>query len=457
MDHAWRIAIGDLAGNIQPFRDGLLESPVPCLLAGLDYDTPWTRDAAINVWNGAVFASPEVARNTLLSVLEKGEDGVRIGGQYWDAIIWATGAWHHYLATGDREFLALAGEASRNALIRFEQTEFDPAAGLFRGAACFQDGVAAYPDIYVRNHGTSGILAWPDANPELRHPAGVGLPMFACSTNCLYVNAYRLMTRMERALGRPPDPQWERKAAALRAALVARFWDAAGGTLRYLVDPFGGCDYQEGLGYAFALLFDILDAPQAKRLLAGVSLTPHGIACVWPSFDRYVNHEAPGGSFGRHSGTIWPQVNAFWAEAALTHGRADVFEAELFSLARKAVRDAQFAEIYHPGTGLIYGGRQEGMTASEGIIEWVSCRRQTWCATGFMRMVLYGLLGMRLSEEGLSLAPHLPHGVERVAVHGLRYGQGTLDLMVTRGDRPSASKLLPWLAPAEHATLTACF
>lgn len=73
VNQAYRIAMGDLVGNVQPFQDGQLESPQPVILAGLDYDTPWTRDAAINVWNGLGPICPEVSRNTLLSVLERRE------------------------------------------------------------------------------------------------------------------------------------------------------------------------------------------------------------------------------------------------------------------------------------------------------------------------------------------------------------------------------------------------
>ncbi|MCU0961974.1 MAG: hypothetical protein MUF48_17910, partial [Pirellulaceae bacterium] len=61
---AYRIAIGDLLGNVVLFQDGLLERPVPVILAGLDYGTPWTRDAAINAWNGASLLMPAVSRNT---------------------------------------------------------------------------------------------------------------------------------------------------------------------------------------------------------------------------------------------------------------------------------------------------------------------------------------------------------------------------------------------------------
>ncbi len=37
---AFRIGVGDLLGNVGPFKDGLLEKPVPVILAGLDYNTP---------------------------------------------------------------------------------------------------------------------------------------------------------------------------------------------------------------------------------------------------------------------------------------------------------------------------------------------------------------------------------------------------------------------------------
>ena len=52
INEAFRIAIGDLLGDVQPFKDGLLERPMPVILAGFHFDTPWTRDAAINARNG---------------------------------------------------------------------------------------------------------------------------------------------------------------------------------------------------------------------------------------------------------------------------------------------------------------------------------------------------------------------------------------------------------------------
>ena len=188
-DAAWRVAVGDLAGNVVPFKDGLLERPCPVILAGLDYDTPWTRDAAINVWNAALLIPPTVARDTLLSVLQRTGDGVRIGGQYWDAVIWIPGAWQYYLVSGDRRFLVTAYRAAVRSLEYLYATEYDAHDGLFRGPAVYGDGVAAYPDRYIPASGRSCILDWAAEHRDQSLP-GQGIPMFALSTNCVYIAAY---------------------------------------------------------------------------------------------------------------------------------------------------------------------------------------------------------------------------------------------------------------------------
>ena len=415
--------MGDLLGNIRPFKDGLLEAAQPVILAGLDYDTPWTRDAAINVWNGLGLVWPGVSRNTLLSVLERTVDGVRIGGQYWDAIIWAPGAWAYYLFTGDRQFLALAAEAINNSLAHFESEEFDANFGLFRGPAVYGDGVAAYPDRYSPG-GTSSILDWVKANPGKKAPAGYGIPMMALSTNCVYAQAYRIANQMRAELGWEAMPAYDERAAALRTSIQAHFWNQGKGAFNYLVDAQGGCDYQEGLGHALALLFDLASPEQAGSVLEKQQLTPAGIPCVWPSFPRYT---ALGG-YGRHSGTVWPFISGFWGEAALKHGRPDLFANEFSILTANINRYAQCAEIYIPQTGDIYGGLQESSRA--GITAWVSCARQSWTASAYLRMILTGLLGLRFSTAGLAFQPYLPPGIDSVQLCGLPYRAGTLDLAV---------------------------
>ena len=391
LDQAFRIAVGDLLGNVQPFKDGLLDAIAPCLIAGLEYVTPWTRDAAFNAWFALSRLAPDVARNTLLSVLERTHDGtVRIGGQYWDAIIWAQGAWEHYLVTQDRAFLAIAHDAVKHSLTRFEVDEFDSADGLFRGGACFQDGVAGYPDFYAPAPGDppfSGIHAWVEVAGKKRFPTGGGMPCKALSTNCLYYRAYRIALLMAETLGLAPDPSWEHKARALHTAINTRFWSDDLGRYRYLVDAPGDDDRQEGLGLAFALLFGLADDRQALLIFETVYLTTHGMPCVWPTYPRYAGR----GEYGRHSGPIWPQVNAAWALACLARGREDLARQELVSLAAKACRDGGFIEVYHPETGAPYGGLQEHH-GRPGMELYPVIGRQSWCASGYLAMATALLL-----------------------------------------------------------------
>ena len=75
INDAYRLAVANLAANILPFKDGVLEKESPVIIAGLGYTTPWTRDAAINTWNAGGFICPEVALNTLKSVLKRDEKG----------------------------------------------------------------------------------------------------------------------------------------------------------------------------------------------------------------------------------------------------------------------------------------------------------------------------------------------------------------------------------------------
>ncbi len=448
INDAFRIAMGDLAGNITLYQDGLLEHPVPVILAGLDYDTPWTRDAAINSWNGASLLAPTAARHTLLSVLQRSDQGVRIGGQYWDCIVWASGAWHHYLCTGDREFLQLALEATRNTLEFFEQTEWDGESGLFRGPG-WSDGVAGYPLEYGDCHGSSSILDWPRCNPDKMASPGYGIPMQALSTNCLYYNAYRVGGLMASELSLAPDPTWAPKADALKDAINRHFWLDQKGYYRFLVGPLGSCDYQEGLGLAYALLFGIANDQQAAQLFTNVHVTPAGLPCEWPSFPRY---DAPDGqAFARHAGTVWPQIQGFWAEAAARAKRPEIFAHEFLQLAQHARRDRHFAEIYHPLTGVAYGGMQEA--GDRGIILWEATSRQTWAATAYLRMVLLGLVGMRCDTQGVSFEPCLPPGIHSVELKNLRYRQALLDISIqgpgttvrqcTINDRPAERPLVP--------------
>lgn len=465
IDLAFRTAIGDVLGNIAPLASGLLKQDRPVLMAGLDYDSPWTRDAAFNVWNGVALLIPEVARDTLLSVLDVTGDQVRIGGQYWDAVIWAAGAWSYHLHTADRSLLPIAVEAIGTTLEHRERTEQDAATGLFRGPACYGDGVSGYPDRYAAGTGSSEILAWPLTHPEAAAGAGYGLPMHALSTNCLYYHAYRVADQIAAALGRP-SPGWGSSADRLRMAINQHFWNPDTGRYRYLLDAAGGCDRQEALGVSLAVLTGVAAPDRITELLARQHVTPAGVPCLWPPYERYrtgtdpANAETAVDHYGRHSGTVWPHIQALWAQACAEHGRTDLFNAELRTLAGHIRRDGQCAEIYHPVTGRPYGGLQETADQHSGsdarLVEWDSCRRQTWSATGYLRMILAGLLGFDFRPGGVAVRPRLLPGMTHLQLTGLRYCGARWDIEVTGTGTPVAVRIdgQPASAPYLPASAT---
>ena len=420
---AYQIALADYKSNVKLYKDGVLTEKAYCIMAGAGYGTPWTRDTAINVYNAVALLDRNVAKNTLYSVLKKSGSNYQIDGQYWDAVIWSIGAFRYYTVTGDEEFLKIAQNALANSLKRFEREEFDKEDNLFRGAAVYGDGIAAYPDRYSEGVGSSGIEGWVGAFPNEKVKVGAGLPMKALSTNCVYYQAYIVLAQMNDILGIETETTLK-KAEALKEAINKVFWNEDKGTYDYLAYE---CDYQEALGIAFVLLFGVADERKAALVLENTYVTEQGIACVWPAFDRYLALDG----YGRHSGTVWPHAQGFWASACATYGYTYGFEFELFALAEKAVANGQFHEIYHPDTGEVYGGLQG--SGKNDISLWGSVEHQTWSATGYLSLVYYHILGADIQEGSVSFTPYLPTGVNEATISGFKVGNTTFEITITRG------------------------
>lgn len=435
INSAYRMAVSTLSANILPFKDGVLENAEPVIIAGLGYSTPWTRDAAINTWNAGGLICPTVAKNTLLSVISKNENGFFIEGEYWDRIIWVIGAWQYYLYTGDIEFLKIALSATENSLEFFEKTEFSEEYGLFRGPACYGDGVAAYPDIYAK-HGKAGIMSFASECRDLCEGVGVGIPMHTLSTNCLYYEAYVLADKMRKEFGYAP--QYVEKADKLKNAINKHFWDETKKTYNYICDKFGGSDASEGMGLSFVILFDIASDEQKKEVLNNIYVSSHGIPCVYPSFSRYDTNDGFG--CGRHSGTVWPHIQGFFASAAAKNERKDLFENEFVAQTNNALKYGQFAEIYHPETGEIYGGLQE--SKSEGIRYWESQPWQTWSATAYLRNIYFDILGMKFDTDGIRFFPVGSELFYKGTLSNLKYRNSILSITVKgNGNRIQSFKI----------------
>lgn len=485
ISRAFRIASGDLVSNILPltapyspkkWKDlsarlveiagtaDVIPERVAFLTGGIDYPgNIFLFDAAMYAWDGAGFLQPDAVTSSLFATLSMDKDrSIRcydaIGGMSW-----SVGAWANYLHTGSIPFLKVALAATLGGLEYGERTEFDSELNLFRGPAFMADGISHYPEFWAKSMPGSGhILKWPQHNPDKKVAVGIGLPMHVLSIQCINYQAYVLAARMQQELGLPVDKTLLEKAARLKAAINKHFWREDAGTYRYIVDPFGGSDQQEGWGNTLAILFDIATPEQAKRIFSNIQITPQGIPVIWPNWPRYTSSDTT--TFGNRN-SIWPPLNGVWSEVSASTGYADLFTLELKKTADRACRDNQFAEMYHPITGEIYGGVQEGMTkrsgaamkafiaarlggtgeptpeaiaklfppvkGKEGINLWQSCGRNTMSSTAYVRMVLQGLCGLQLGTEGITFKPTIPKGMSPVAAYELPYRKAELEIHIT--------------------------
>ena len=440
MDGCFRAAAENLLGiNTVPCdhtiynSTGLLKGHL-MFRAGGDYDTPWTRDAAINTWNAGRFLAPDVARDTLLAVCTPDEKGLAIiqpDNQKWDRVVWIIGAWQYWLATGDGEFLELARGITDRSLAQLRAERFDEGFGLYRGGSFFNDGIAGYPkDLYEPGMDSSFVGDHPKCDE-----------IFCLSTNILYCEALRIADRM----GLEND--WQ----AFRENVRKRFQNPDG-SLRYLLYPDGRWDDSKELaGYAFGVLFDVFPGTVLNHL----DREKFGIPSIMPPFPGLFSEERP----GRHNNLIWPFLNGFYIRAAAKCGMTEEVRRELERITDLFRED--FREIYSPSDGQPHGGWQIGGDDCRGHL-WHSCRRQTWSATGYLGAVMLGVFGIDPGAEGLAIAPCVPRSLADSALYDLTIRGRELDILL-HGFGTTVEKMtldgklvqtpIPYGTPGEKQTL----
>ncbi|MEV8540690.1 glycosyl hydrolase family 65 protein [Streptomyces sp. NPDC051572] len=408
-------------------KSGLLSYPPGTVVrAGGGYPAPqrWTRDAAVNAWSGVSLLAPDVGRNTLWSVVDRTRDGfvVQQDNQWWDQIVWVLAAHHHYLVTGDRDFLTRAYDTSAHTLAARRAQHFNPSFGLFEGPGFMNDGISGYPSPPASTSVHSSFV--------LDHPHADKL--MCLSTNSLYYGAQLALAAMSEALGHPVQAaSFRSDAEHLRTAIDRHLWRADAGTYAYLVHGEGTHaghvdTSQEGAGLALAILLGVADPERAVQLLDSTHWQPYGIVNVWPHFPRFDDRHP-----GRHNVMVWPMVHGLYGQAAADAGRAEPFALAVDTLADLITASGGFYELYNSATGAVDGGWQGG--ASGHADHFVSQPDQTWSATAYLRLIHDGLFGLTFTDDSLRLRPCLPSNWGPVSLHGLPYRDMTLDVTLSGG------------------------
>ncbi len=373
-------------------------------LAGQNWAQVWTRDTSYSVELACALLHPDVSKTTLLGLTQEVPDI----GECWyqdkcghfagwpnltDAIVGASGAWALYLVTGDQELVRPIYERTMRSLKRAERDAYDPKTGLFRGCSSFMESNSAYPKKYAMR---GDMIAQTSA----------------LSTCLLYYRGYLVAAEAGTLLGEDVRPL-RKKAAALKKAINAHFWQPDKGYYGYFLDETGTLNPRmEGLGEAFAILTGVANAKRSRQILSSTPTTAWGFPCLWPQFPEWRDYKRDFAHY-YHNGMIWPFVEGYWAWAASKQGDAQVFGRELDALVKLSEKNDTFMELYRPEDG-----RPDGSP------------RQLWSASGFLSMIYHGLFGMDFEQKGVSFAPVVPDHFQELTLSNVKYRDAQLHIIV---------------------------
>ena len=400
--------------------------PSKIIRAGGDYQTPWTRDAAINTYNAANLLASNESLNTLWSVISKCKNKLVIqqDNQWWDQVIWIEATWEHYLVTGNYDILQSAFKIATQTIKIRRRHNFNSNYGLFGGPAFFADGISGYPppigDIgtgssFVLDHcGTKNILV--------------------LSTNCIYVQALRTVAKMaiELKILNGIADIYIAEADRLVRSINKHLWNYKKLSYYYFIDPKTQIkyDYQESIGLGYAILNKCIPSDKIQSVLNSAHREPKGMSCVYPHFTTF-SDKCP----GRHNNMVWPVVAGVWTHALAVSGRTERMRVEIIDQCELALSKNSFYEIYNAKTGAVDGGWQIGK-------KWKSCKNQTWSATAFIRSIHYGLFGFKFTQNGLLFKPNLPLGWSTIKICKLPYRNYILDItLLGSGNKVKSFKI----------------
>ena len=389
-DGLFAMAQDDLAqDSVTAISDGAFDQgkPMPCTCfeTGAKWPYVWTRDLSYSIDLGLWKLDPLRARNGLSFKLSDVRDASLPQGLYvmqdtgsggsWpistDRIVWFLAAQH---LLDDKAFAADVYRALNDTLVQDRQYAFDPDFGLYRGETSFLDWrQQTYP-------------AWAADNVVFIAQS------FALSTNVLHYQALQLASRLSGEHGDAAQAKgYAEQAAALKAAINARFWRKDRGLyMSYLGGDGTPYDTYDLLGTALAITSGVAEGDRAREALARYPTWPAGSPVIWPErVDQPIYHNR----------AIWPFVSAYALRAARTVNDPERIAHELRSIMRGAALSGSNMENYELRTQSTHvdDGKLSGPV--------VDSPRQLWSVAAYLEMVSEGVFGVQ--ADG-SIAPKLP-------------------------------------------------
>lgn len=339
----------------------------------------WLRDTTHIALRGGCLIDPDTCLRTLKYAASRGFDNGSDG-----PAMCIVGIWDYYLATGDKPAVFYMLPQLLESIKQIDAL-YDSKAELVKAA-----------------QSTSN-----DAFPE---PENGG---FALGSECYYMKAYENMAHIGELVGYDNNAikLWRNKGELIKKHIQERYWNENFGF--YTSGPIGSDAYENGVwessGEEAAIWDKFGIAASAHRRsvlnsLKNVALSPYGIT-LFPCREER-NH---------YVGTIWAVWQAGFAASAAKEGDSELLLQIIAQQIRNAVLHKSFYEVLESDSGKSW--------------RWPG---QLWHASGFVSLVLYGLLGISYDTNGMTFSPCIPEVFGGLRLERLRYRNCVLDI-VTEG------------------------
>lgn len=369
--------------------------------AGAKWPGVWTRDISYSIHLALAWILPEVSRKSLLlktNGLPEVIQDTGTGGSWpvsTDRTVWSLAAWELYLTTGDRNWLERSYTILKNTAQRDRSFAWDEPSGLYRGETSFMD--------------------WREQTyPRWMSPVDIAESK-ALGTNILHWHTLGTLNLMAGILGLPRTEaeRWKTWAEDLQRSIQTRFSMAEAGY--YSAYEYGflhaglKSNLSDTLANSLGVLLGAFSRQNAERVIKTLPVVPFGPPIVYPQLPNIPPY---------HNRAIWPFVTAYYSLAGAEVGNLEAFEFGLKSNLRAAAlflthkENMVFANGHHVGTQ-------------------VNSDRQLWSVAGWLAQIYRGLLGLRLTAEGLHFKPTVPYWVQGpLRLRGLVIRGASLDLTV---------------------------
>lgn len=387
VDALFNMSLEEALKNIEP--DSTLRT-------GVKWEGVWTRDISYSIFLAFAYHEPKIARISLMKKVKRGRIIQDTGsGGSWpvstDRTIWALAAWELYKITGDKNWLQEAYIIIKNTLEDDRLTVYNPETGLYRGESTFLDWrEQSYP-------------RWM-SNADIFMSENLG-------TNVIHYQAHVILAEMARILGEQYK-EYTVQAKNLKKAINRNLWMQKQGF--YAQYKYGRAYLNksprfETLGEALAILFNVSDTNQIKRIISDTPITPFGTPCFYPQTPDIPPY---------HNNAVWPFVQAYWNLAAAKSGNEQALNHGL-------------AAIYRAGA--LFLTNYENFVAETGDFSGtaINSSRMLWSIAGNLSMVYRVFIGMAFEPEGIYFQPCIPENYRGTRIlSNFKYRNSILDISV---------------------------